>query len=93
MSSLIDTLHEEIIRAAVCVGIETSVAADIACSVEDGLRFREGGHNHYLSKKDRDAFNGSIIAELLEGSCVKAISEKYNISRERVYQLKRELEK
>jgi len=90
---LLDVVHDEIYNAALRFGLGRDKAGDFAMMVEAGMRNRCGGRRHYLPVPGcRKTKSEQIIKALSAGQSVQSIVRRYKVSRQRVYQLRREIE-
>lgn len=87
---MIEVLHEEIIEGARRMGVPPNVAADLAFSVESGIRNKYSGEMSYIatmSKKRKEERNAFIFAEYMRGDPIKEIARRYDKSERRVQQI------
>jgi Mor family transcriptional regulator len=80
-------LRQEVLNAAVCLGVHPQLASDLAAQVEDRMRLRASGKDlQYIGLLDRRERAEKIRAEF-NGANLGELARRYNLTVRRVRQI------
>jgi len=88
---ILDVLHEETIDAMSRLQINRQQAADIALSIESGLRRRIGGRSHYIAANSCGIKRRLVENDVLAGVHPQVIAKRRGVSMRWVYRVKNEM--